>query len=180
MKFHYISPYSREKNIGGAINDAISCITAGSEDWIVLTDHDILFLLPDTKAHIEQILEATTYGVLGCMTNRIGVQEQLFEGEFIESGDISLHMEIAKHSWKNHGDSIKPTTGFLGAFMLCFRVSVWQQLDGFKEKAINFDKIFVDKARFMHFKIGIMEGIYCFHLYRWGSTNPRRDIAHLL
>lgn len=180
MKIHYISPYRTDKNIGKAINEAVTALTCAEDDWIIHTDHDVLFLLPDTKRHIEEILTETTFDILGCLTNRIGVHEQLVGGFFNDHPNITEHIELAKQCWEaNHG-FVQATRGPLGAFMLCFRVSVWRELCGFKEGVINFDSLFCELARHRSYTTGIMQGIYIFHLYRWNSMNPKRDIKHLI
>ena len=118
--------------------------------------------------------------MLGCLTNRIGVHEQLCGGVISDEGDINLHVGIAKQCWEvNRGYHIQ-TRGPLGAFMLCFRVSVWQELSGFKEGVLNFDSLFCELARQRGFITGIMQGVYVFHLYRWGTINPCKQIQHLI
>lgn len=177
---HYISPFRRDKNIGLAINDAVKTLMSRGEDWIVLTDHDTLFLLPDTKLHIEEILGKTECDILGCKTNRVGVPEQLLQGAFLDFDGIREHIRIARDVWEGYGDQIRSTNGPVAAFMLCFRVRTWLKLSGFDEGVLNFDTLFAHKARLMGFKTGIMQGIYVWHSYRLESPAPRKDIKHLL
>ena len=180
MKLHWISPYATDKNIGKAINDAINTLKAADEDWICLTDHDILFLQPDTKAHIEQILLSTDFKVLGCLTNRLRMRNQLYERRFDYEGDISIHVDRAKEVWGAHEGSVTETREPLAAFMLCFQRSTWAELGGFASERLNFDLLFGRRALKGGYKTGIMQGIYVFHLYRWGSKNPVTDINHLI
>lgn len=177
---HYISPYSTDKNIGGAINAAIGAINYGPEDWFVLTDHDMLWLLPDSKAQVERILGATDFKVLGCMTNRIRSREQLVSGMFIENDKIRDHIILAEKCRDIAGDRVKTTEGTVAAFMLCFRVSVWIAVAGFVENVLTFDTEFCREVRLMtDAKIGIMQGVYVWHSYRLMSKNPKNDIKHL-
>lgn len=185
MKIHYIQPYSVEKNIGKAINDAIDQITEPlgdcEDDWIVLTDHDMMWLLPDSKAQVERILNTTDYGILGCMTNRIRSKEQLVGGLFNENDQIREHIKIAEKCRENAGDHIKPAYNCVAAFMMCFRVSVWTQIGGFVKGVINFDRLFCDEARkICNAKIGIMSGVYVFHGYRMWSNTPLKEYKHLI
>jgi hypothetical protein len=179
-RVNYISPYRADKNIGRAINEAVRSVKAEPEDWFVNTDHDVLFLQPDTKLHIEQILAETEFDVLGCKTNRVGVLPQLVGGSFCERDDVKYHMDMAKLLWQRDEKSVLATAGPIAAFLLCFKQSTWSTLGGFDEGCLNFDTLFSERARRMGFNTGIMQGVYIFHLYRFNSKNPRKDIAHLL
>jgi GT2 family glycosyltransferase len=176
---HYIQPYSREKNIGGAINSAIRQLNAHPSDWVVLTDHDVLWLLPDSKAQIENILLTTNFDVLGPVTNRLALNAQLHEGVF-DVYDIREHIKVAKERQQQCGNHVQQFDNFLAAFCLCFRVSTWQKLGGFTENDIQFDSIFCIKAQASGMKLGLMLGVYLYHLYRTGSDNPRTDYKHLI
>ena len=177
MKCHWISPYDRAKNIGGAINQAIEQLNAADDDFIILTDQDVLFLLPDTKAHIINILETTKYGILGCLTNRLGSTEQLVAGMFNEDS-ISKHVNCAAAQWRICGPAIYPAE-IVAAMLMCFKVSTWRALGGFDENRINFDWLFCTRAPKKGLKVGIMAGIYILHLYRYGSKDPVNDYKHL-
>lgn len=182
---HWISPYRADKNIGGAINVAICNLNPPGEyirpdDWVVHTDQDCLFLQPDTKAHILNILDKTSYDVLGCLTNRIRSKEQLVNGYFNGNPDITYHMGVAQRQWDTHGMSIRPARGVIAAFLLCFRVSTWEQLGGFDEGSLSFDSTFSMRARKAGLKLGIMQGIVVWHSYRLRAVDPFREINHLL
>ena len=176
---HYISPYRVDKNIGKAINDAIKQISPDDEDWIVHCDHDILWLLPESKQQLENILSTTEFDVLGPLTNRLGSKTQLYHEEFSEETDILEHIQIAKDFIKGNYAEIKPLKdGVLAAFCLCFKVKTWKKLGGFAENTLQFDWHFSENARKMDFKLGIMTGIYVYHLYRTGKD--KSDFTHLI
>lgn len=178
MKLHWISPYRSDKNIGAAINEAIMDVRYCPGDWICLTDHDVLFLLPDSKAQIERILlSETEFDVLGCMTNRIRSKEQLIQGFFNNDDCIRNHIQIADLL---QSDAVIPARGVMAAFMLCFRVSVWEKVGGFAEGVINFDTLFNSACRNAGFKIGLMKGVYVWHSYRIMSKVPLQDCTHLI
>ena len=182
VKCHWLSPYdpASPPNIGKAINDAIEALKTGHDDWIILTDYDILWLLPDSKKHLMQVLAETDYDVLGVMTNRIRSKEQLVNEIFCEVDSIEWHMGRAKAAWETWGKDIKPAQGVIAAFCMCFSVGTWKRLGGFPEASITFDSVFSHRARRMGMKLGICEGIYIYHNYRSWSKNPYTDIAHLL
>lgn len=173
---HYISPYSTSKNIGGAINKAIRQLNADTSDWICLTDHDVLWLLPDSKARLERILSTTDYDVLGPVTNRLAMPYQLASNMF-DVTDIKRHIEVAKML---ESDVVEPYPHILAAFCLCFRVSTWRKLGGFAENDICFDLTFSLMAQKSKLKLGLMVGVYLFHAYRMWSDNPKMDVTHLL
>lgn len=179
MSVHYISPYRCDKNIGLAINEAIKAITFNADDWVILTDHDMLWLLPDSKAQVERILAETDFDVLGCMTNRIRSKEQLVGGVFNEDDRVREHIRIAEKCREVGGNSVKTANGCVAAFMMAFRASVWAYTGGFTENAINFDRLFCDQARTGGAKIGIMQGVYVWHSYRLMSSNPKQQTSHL-
>jgi hypothetical protein len=180
MRVHYIQPYRADKNIGKAINDAIEQICPFLDDWLCLTDHDMMWLLPDTKAHVEEILYTTEYDVLGCMTNRLRSPEQLVGGRFNEDDRIREHIRIAQECWKNAGPMVVGARGVMAGFLLCFRLHVWEVVGGFVEESLAFDRLFDFEARKMGFKVGLMKGIYVFHSYRLWSNHPKTECKHLI
>lgn len=180
MVTHYIQPYSVEKNIGKCINDAVKAINCAPDDFICLTDHDVLWLLPDSKAQVERILQTTPYDVLGCMTNRIRSKEQLIGGYFNSDDRIKEHIRIAELCQSAGRDMVVEAKGVMAAFMLCFRASAWEKVGGFMEGAINFDTLFCGAVRAAGLRIGLMRGVYIFHSYRINSKLPLQDIMHLV
>lgn len=180
MKTFYISPYRTDKNFGLAINEAVKAINYAPDDWFCLTDHDTLWLLPDTKAQIERILQTTPYDVLGCMTNRIRSKEQLVGGYFNPDDRIKEHIRIAELCQSAGRDMVVEAKGVMAAFMLYFRVSAWEKAGGFAEVAINFDTIFNQACRAQGLRIGLMRGVYVWHSYRLQSRIPLQDVTHLI
>jgi len=184
MNIHYIQPYRADKNIGKAINDAIEQISAPPRDcdghWVCLTDHDMMWLLPDTKAHVEEILYTTEYDVLGCMTNRLRSPEQLVGGRFNEDDRIREHIRIAGECWQNAGPMVVDAQGVMAGMMLCFRIRAWEAVGGFVEDTPCFEWHFDFETRKMGFKVGLMKGIYIFHAYRLWSNHPKTDTKHLI
>lgn len=181
MKIRYITPFSTENkrcypNIGGEYNQVISELP--NDCWIVLRDGDTMFLTSDWGHQIKQIIMANQgYDIITCMTNRLGVPEQLWYGEIME-GDISRHIEVAQSSWKFHKTTVVSTKIAAGLCMI-FHKSTWMQIGGFPEHDITFDRVFSDKVLKAGGKIGIAKGLYLFHLYRWGEKNPKQSIKHL-
>jgi len=181
MAIHYIQPYSTAKNIGGAINLAIESLVTTDDDWIVLLDHDVMFLRPDSKFQLEQILNADhNFAILSCMTNRLADRELLVPGMFEET-DILKHIEIANAYHKTHYGKVSPTRKNLAAMVLCFKIDTWRFLGRFVENSLKFDSTFCIRAKNSGLNLGIIIGIYVFHLYRMGQPGEaRKNYAHLL
>lgn len=176
---HYISPYSTDKNIGGAINAAIHQLDPDPYDWIVHVDQDVCFLRHDSKAQIAEVLATTDYDVLGCLTNRLSASHQLYQNEFNGSSDMREHLAIANHCHTVAYGRVLPTTINIAACMMAFRVRTWGDVGGFAERSLRFDSEFTDAVQRMGGKLGIMTGVYVFHLYRMWSDNPAWDVGHL-
>lgn len=177
----YLSPYDHNEpnpinNIGGVYNEQISCLP--DDAWICLLDHDAMFLRSDSKRQIHEIISRNEFDVYGCVTNRLASTYQLYNGEFSEETDIMKHMDIAKYLHVNYYGKVIPSTEILAGFCLCFSKKTWEQIK-FKERSIQLDSEFCNDARSKGFKLGLMLGVYMFHLYRMGSRNPKFDIGHL-
>jgi hypothetical protein len=176
MTISYIQPYRTDLNIGLAINEAIGNLR--NSDWIVLLDHDVLFLRPDSKAQLEHILHTTPYDLLGPCTNRLAQRYQLIQGMFDEP-NIRKHIEVANRLHTDYYGLVQSTPNVLAAFCLCFRASVWEHIP-FLENSLQFDSQFSISAKRAGFRAGLMMGLYVFHLYRFNSLNPTQDLSHLI
>lgn len=178
---HYIQPYSISKNIGGAINLAIESLVTSDDDWIVLLDHDVLFLRPDSKKQIEEILAVTDCDILSCLTNRLANRDILVPGMFDQT-DILKHIEVANQYHSTHYGKVESTRCNLAAMLLCFKISTWKALGRFAENSLKFDSQFCIRCKNSGGKLGLMIGVYVFHLYRMGYTEgeARNNYFHLL
>lgn len=181
MNIHYISPYRTDKNIGRALNEAIIQLNANDDDWIVHTDQDVCFLRPDSKAQIQQVMEmqGSDWDVLGCLTNRLASPHQLYQGRFNDDSDIRYHIAVANERHAIAYGQVVETNINIAACLMAFRVSTWREIGGFNEGSIRFDSEFTDAVQARGGKLGIMQGVYIFHLYRMWSDNPVWEVGHL-
>lgn len=177
MTVHYISPYAVDKNIGRAYNEACALIPAG--DWICIIDQDVMFLEPHTKTLIHNIAAKGEWDLLGCMTNRLGTPFQLWNGEISDNPDISYHMGVAAMLSKVNRDYVRPQGQTVAGMLMLFPKILWNYVK-FTERTPSFDVIFTDQVRRRGGRIGLMTGVYVFHLYRFGQKNPGSQIKHLL
>lgn len=180
MKVHYISPYRTDKNIGKAINDAIVQLNPDDDDWIVHVDQDVCFLRPDSKKQIEEILSTTDYRLLGAMTNRLTGKHQLYNGKISDNDSIRYHGNIATelHN-KYYGQVERIYRNPIAGMLMCFRYCDWRSIGGFKENNIWFDSKFSDDFITKGCNLGVMKGVYVFHLYRLWSKDPYSEVKHL-
>jgi len=167
----YLSPYRTDKNIGKALNDAIE---AAPDGWICLTDQDVLFLRPDTKAQIEEIAMSGKNDLYGCVTNRLGVPQQVIRAMF-NSDSITEHIAAATEMHEKHYGECIPHTGPIAAMLMLFHKRTWEMVGGFREHTLFFDREFSMKIK----RKGIMLGVYVLHLYRWGQKMPQFYTKHL-
>ncbi|NGM63497.1 DUF616 domain-containing protein [Sphingobacterium sp. SGG-5] len=182
---HYLTPYSTEKNIGKAYNDAIRQLNAKDEDWVVIRDGDTLFPTPNWGLQISDAIMAygENYGLIGAVTNRIGDAHQRVPDMF-EVWDFREHvkkaMELEGSEWGNVREIQQGVAGFL----MAFQVKTWKVVKFIETNDTGqskiFDTIFNKGIRAAKLKIGLMTGLYVLHLYRPLSDNPRSDIKHLI
>lgn len=174
---HYFTPFDSSKRIGYAHNNSVELIT-DPEAWICIRDADTLFLTPDFGNVIEKAIR--TYGkdyqLFGCLTNRLGVAHQLYDGSISDNPNISDHITIAESIKENN--AVAPCNLVAGMFML-FQKKTWDLIGGFDE-SIQFDILFSNKIIKSGGRLGVIQSIYLFHLYRWGKASPQMSYQHLI
>lgn len=176
----YSNPYSIEKNIGKAYNDFIKQLNPSDEDWIVMQDGDMMYLTPDwgKRIHEALLLEGHNYGLIGCYTNRLKGLHQLHDRRFSDDTNIKNHYEIANSYEGNHIIELKKE-GVAGVFM-AFQMKTWKAVKGFREDSISFDTSFNQAVRALGMKVGLINSLYVFHLYRiWAEKEPWNEKKHL-
>lgn len=183
MVIHYISPYSTDGNIGRALNEACALVPDG--DWICLRDGDMMYLTPDWGKQIEEVIRrhGDQYDLFGCMTNRLGGQTQLISGMYNET-DIVKHYEKAVELAKDHWAEVVPIRARVAGMFMLFNKSTWKKhrfAEG-KYQGVKFDIQFGKDILRAKGNVGLIKGLYVFHLYRiWSeASNPIGDIRHLL
>lgn len=184
ISVHHITPSRTDRNLGRAINDIIKGIP--SHDWICVRDMDTLVL--DTASFTEQcelIAKQGEYDLVSCVTNRLGLEHQLYKGKISNNPDISYHKGIAEDVYKG-GVVVKPTEKEVAGLMHLYPKTVWEQVGGYPEGFIVYEDQLIDykfykSVRDKGFRVGICESIYLFHLYRWGKdTRSLEAKLHLL
>ncbi len=176
---YYITPYLTG-DIGKAINDAIAVLHEDS--WVCLRDTDTMFLLPDQPSMLEDLVATNPpFDVIGASCNRLGSSYQLLGGKIDDDPNILNHISHAKVARDYYGDEIEevPQGTPLAGFFLLFRKSLWKEIP-FEERSIQFDIIFSNTLHERGKRLGLMRGMYLFHIYRLGQKDPQRAISHLM
>lgn len=180
-KVWYFTPGRGDKNLGRAYND--HCAQAGPGDWICMRDGDTMFLNSFWPKQIEDIIlrNGGRYPLISCMTNRLGIKEQLPYG-FSEERDIMVHSARAEERYDKYYDEVIPVnTQTAGLFML-FPQRTWAKVK-FKEGLTNggtfIDYSFAEEVMRKLGGLGIANGIYLFHFYRMDKPN-KKYIEHLI
>lgn len=178
FKIWYSNPYSMTKNIGGAINDFCRLVPS-DDDWIVIQDGDIIYLTPDWGVKIHEAIKVhgSKYALLGCMTNRLNSLHQLHQHKRSDDHDIKNHFDIAKTY--NENTCIDVTSKNIAGCWMAFKKSTWQKVGCFKENDIAFDTDFCSRVKRKGMKIGLINNLYVYHLYRIWSDNPQKAKEHL-
>ena len=190
IKIYSFTPFASDKNFGKACNDHCELVP-NDEDWILLRDCDTTFLTPDFPQQIQSIVDKyhDKYDVIGCYTNRIGLEYQLYNKTFSEDTNIKNHIEIAKQLHEKYGDEVAPLNKNIAGFFLLFSKKAWKE-HPFEEGLLVSKKDYDGKVKsgyidyfFTNYfarkkRVGIALGLYVFHVYRMFGKN-RLDQAHL-
>jgi hypothetical protein len=175
----YSTPFASDKNIGRAYNEFCEMVPDG--DWICLRDGDSLFLHPHWGKQIEDIVikHGNDYALMGCITNRLRSPRQLYNNAFSEDPDILNHKTIADELYTGWYDQVRNAGHPIAGLLMLFPKSTWKKIQ-FQENTIHFDSLFSQSVLDHGGSVGIMEGVYCFHFYRFDKPNPATYKQHLL
>jgi GT2 family glycosyltransferase len=179
MKVHIVKPYSVEKNLGRAYNEAMKLIPDG--DWACLMDYDTMFLTPDCgKILFEYAAHRPNTGIFTCFTNRIHplAKSQLLNGVVSDNTDVEYHTYLAHAKLK---DLYKTTliNHEISGFLMMISKKTWNDVK-FSEngKCLGVDNDFSLRVLQSGKNILRMDGMYIWHTYR--LKNGIKDKTHLV
>ena len=188
-----IIPYSAEKNLGRAYNQAIALLPDGSH--ACLRDGDTCWLTPDYGVHLAEYVRLYPNAVLTCWTNRINEKaEQQYKLEITlglnlvrDDSNIKTHLELAKAVQDIGLYQTTPLHGFVSGFCMVVPKSIWN-LHKFAEKQVyedrgphnllGVDNDFTNRVRAGGVPVLRMDGLYIWHTYRLLTGD--QDKKHLL
>lgn len=179
MKVHFITPYSTDKNLGRAYNEAFRLV--GDEDWVCLTDYDTMFLTPDAPAIVQEYVNRfPDTALFTCYTNRVHPcsTEQLVQGTIIDNSDIRYHIQIAERTKKNLYTVSQVHKNVSGMLMVMSKKQ-WRETPFVEDlKCLGVDTELSKTLRERGQPVQRMNGLYIWHTYR--IMNGIRDKSHLL
>lgn len=179
MNIRVCTPYRTDRNLGRAYNAEFKNIS--DNDWVVLCDYDILFLLPDTIKHLHEYPKLyPEAAVFTCFANRSHVNstQQLLGGRVSAETDIVYHIEKAKQQQEFLYQATE-ITGNISGFLMMVSKKTWNEIKFSEDmKCLGVDSLFSARLRAKGKKIMRMDGIYVFHIYR--LLNGIKDKSHLL
>lgn len=177
MQVHILIPYSLEKNLGKAYNEAMQMVPEG--DSACLIDYDVQLLTPDAGKIIHDYAEMFPDALLTCYTNRKSdlYPDQLLEGKVSDNMDHRFHIERAI-AQREHLYKTTPIHRDISGFLMLVNKNLWRSYP-FDEtgQCIGVDTKYGRKLRIAGKEILRMDGLYVFHAYR--IMNGVRDKSHL-
>jgi GT2 family glycosyltransferase len=171
MKIHVMVPFSPEKNLGAAYNEA--CFLVPDGDWICLLDHDVMFLTPDAINIMYKYAGAMSTKAencfLTCRTNRSHPinKEQLVCGEISDDVNIGHHISIATKFAAMEPYTFSVFANHLSGFLMLFPKSLWNEIK-FDEGigCLGVDTKFFAKLKAAGVPTYVMDNLYIWHTYR--------------
>lgn len=171
-------PYRGDKDLGRSYNECFNLI--GDDDYLLITDYDVLILLPEQINHIKKYAELHPEGDLFvCYTNRIHESgPQIYNGAINPDPDIKNHIAIADQL-TSHLYKVTRLYENISGFLMLIPKRTWDEIK-FKEgiKCLGVDTKFSQDLLKANKIIYRMEGIYVWHTYR--LINGIKDKSHLL
>lgn len=183
---HHITPGRSDKNFGKSINDIVKGLP--DNDWICLRDIDTIPMYHEVFfEQCEQIANSGKFDLVGCMTNRLGLVHQLYNGVKSDESDIMTHREIALELYERYGSDTFAVDTTIGGLFMLFSKKTWEKAGGFPEGGIQVNGSFIDyhfckRVLGKKLKIGLAKGIYLFHYYRLhhgDQTRSKESKKHL-
>jgi hypothetical protein len=162
-------PYDQNANLADAYNKHCK-IVPDDDDWIVLRDADFMMLTPKYENLMYEIVnQHTEYDLWTCYTNRVRCRPQLQKDLFNEP-DIRKHRERALYLYKNNRYDVKEIKRVISGYFMMFKKKTWKRVGGFKGKGMfGVDTYFSRDILHDNGRIGLMEGVYGLHYYRFNE-----------
>ena len=182
-----IIPYSTDKNLGKAYNDAFRN-TSDEVTHICFRDGDTCWLTPDYGVHLAEYVRLHPNAVLTCWTNRINdrAEQQSDVAQVRDVSDFKTHLSYSQ-AYLNSLYKVTALHGFVSGFCMVIPRSVWvnhkfaeQQVysDRGPTNMLGVDNDFTNRIRAAGVPVLRMDGLYLFHIYR--MLQGDNDKSHLL
>jgi len=179
FNIHIISPFSFDKRLGKAYNDAMKIIP--ENDWVIITDYDVCFLLPETIPRIKEYIEKYPKTALfNCLTNRIGGNSpkyMCYKKSISEDVNFKNHIDIAKELHLK-GLQVTKASHELSGFLMVMPKKTWNKYKFNEDKlCLGVDNHFYNLLIKNRETILRMDSVYVWHTYR--LDKKIKDKSHL-
>jgi len=180
MSVIHVTPFSKDKNLGKAYNQAFEKI--GYNDWLCIRDIDTMFLTPNTPNIIEQYTKLyPETGIFTCLTNRISLaaKDQLYQGRISENSDIKYHIGIAESLEKSSMNKRTKILAPISGMLMVISKKIWD-IHKFDESGLclGVDNEYSTRISRHGLSIYRMDAVYIWHTYR--IINGIHSKSHLL
>lgn len=169
------TPYSLDKNLGKAYNEAAAMITT---EWICFIDHDVMFLRPDAIKMMHSYAELyPDTGLFTCFTNRIHplAKDQLLDN--VSDHDGIRHHQMIAGDRISYFPNVTSIEHEISGFLMLFKKSTWEKIKFVESgECLGVDNDFSRKILEAAMEILRMDGLYVWHSYR---LNNIKDKSHL-
>lgn len=176
MKVHIIKPYSTEKNLGKAYNEAMRLLP--DDDWGCLMDYDTMFLTPDCGEILHRYAHLYDFaGLFTCFTNRIHplAKDQLLDGVLSDSTNIEYHIDRA-YNQKRKLFQVTPIDHQISGFLMMISKKTWNDFKFFETgRCLGVDNDYSLRLLADEKKILRMDGLYIWHTYRLKNGINNKD-----
>ena len=166
MHIYYGIPYALDKNLGAEYNRYMNLLP-NDDDWMCVTDGDIMFFGDFGHQISDVIKKIPDAGLITCLTNRIAKNKaQLYGGD---SSDAIVHRVIAKNLDKDFRGSYRKINQKVSGFFMAIKKKTWLEVGKFPEipnKILDIDGLISSKILRSGKGIYLMRGVYVFHYYR--------------
>jgi GT2 family glycosyltransferase len=178
---HDIIPYSIDKNLGKAYNDAMALIPDG--DHVCFRDGDTCWLTPKYGVHLAEYVRLYPDAVLTCWVSRIHERAEQQAPGNREQFDMREHLKLSE-LYKANLYRVTHLHGFVSGTCMVIPKSVWLK-HKFAEKQVyedqgphnllGVDNDFTNRIRAAGIPVLRMDGIYIWHTYRL-LTNSKEHL----
>lgn len=176
---HVLTPYSLGKDLGAAYNQAMQLIP--ESDYACLIDYDVLFLLPDTIAHLHEYVRLfPDAALLTCYVNRASPlsKMQLLNGRINEDANIKNHIHLADKQKQFLYQTTEIKTDISGFLMLISK-QTWNEHKFIENgNCLGIDTAYGRTLREAGKTILRMDGIVVFHIYRMAKGIYNKSHLH--
>src|SRR5436190_15434627 len=171
MNVHIMVPYSIEKNLGRAYNQAMEIIPDG--DAACFKDGDSMFLSPDFGHIIHEYANRNPDAVLTCWLNRI---HELAKGQHLKDAgdDVAGCIKVAERLRDTMNYSTERITGSVSGTLMIIPKHIWKrypftETNVYRPRETNIlgvDNAFTNTIRANGIQILRMNSVLIYHQYR--------------